>query len=180
MSDPARLLAAARYAAERHHGQRRKGAADLPYVMHVFDVARRLAEVRPDDETLILGAILHDVVEDTSGTREEIASLFGEDVASLVMEVTDDKSLPKARRKELQVKHVPHLSDAAKRLKFADKASNLTAIVDAPPDWDDQRKRAYADWAEQVMAGARGLDPELEAAFDAALAGVRADQGIVG
>lgn len=169
MTDSARLLDAAHYAAVMHHGQKRKGAADLPYVSHVIDVARRLAAVRPDDETLILAGLLHDVVEDTDGSRGEIAERFGEEVAALVMEVTDDPSLPKAERKRLQEVEAGSKSEAAKRLKLADKASNLTALAESPPDWPLKLRRAYIDWAQRVADAMRGVDPDLEAAFDDAV-----------
>ena len=175
-----RLLDAAHYATIRHHGQVRQGSADVPYAAHVLDVARRLAAVHPDDEVLLLGALLHDVFEDTEGSEDEIRERFGAEVAALVMEVTDDKALPKAERKRLQEVHVRHASDRAKRLKMADKASNLATIARTPPDWPAERMAAYVDWAERVIAPVRGLDPALEAAFDAAVAEARAAAGATG
>ena len=172
--DVERLLDAAHYATCLHHGQRRKGSVDLPYMAHVLDVARRLARVHPDDETLILAALLHDVVEDTEGTEAETAERYGPEVAALVMEVTDDESLPKAERKRRQEEHVRHASDRAKRLKMADKASNLMAIARTPPDWTRERMAAYVDWALRVIDPVRGLDPALERAFDEAVAEARA------
>ncbi|WGH80016.1 HD domain-containing protein [Jannaschia ovalis] len=172
--DPVRLLDAARFAANAHHGQTRKGGADIPYLDHVLDVAQRLAEVHPEDETLILAALLHDTVEDCDVTAAEIAARFGAPVAALVMEVTDDKSLPKPARKDAQVAHVRHASDRAKRLKLADKAANLTALARTPPDWPRARKAEYVDWALRVIEPVRGLDPVLEARFDEAVAAARA------
>lgn len=169
-----RLFDAARYATVKHHGQHRKGRADMPYMTHVLDVARRLAAVHPEDEVLLLGALLHDVVEDTAATEAEIAEAYGPDVAALVMEVTDDMSLPEAERKRAQEAHVRHASDRAKRIKLADKASNLTAIAGAAPDWSAARKAAYVDWALRVIDPVRGLDPALEAAFDVAVTEARA------
>ncbi|MBX2856838.1 MAG: HD domain-containing protein, partial [Rhodobacteraceae bacterium] len=119
-------------------------------------------------------ALLHDVVEDTIGTLDDIAARFGPEAAALVAEVTDDKSLPKAERKRLQVETVPHKSADAKRLKLADKASNVAAIATHPPDWPLARKQAYLDWAEQVIAGCQGADAALEAAFHQALTEARA------
>lgn len=170
------LVRAFDYAARRHTGQTRKGAAGEPYVNHVADVARRVSAAScGPDKTLILGALLHDIVEDTEGTAEEIARLFGRDVAALVLEVTDDKSLPKEERKRLQVEHAPHLSAHARRIKLADKASNLTSMIESPPaGWSTERKRAYVDWAERVAAGCRGVDAHLEAAFDEAVRSARA------
>lgn len=178
-ADIQRVLAAAAFAAECHRDQRRRGCAadgtdNIPYVNHVLDVAHRVSQSSHGlDDVLIQGALLHDIVEDTDHTAEDIRALFGADVMALVLEVTDDKSLPKADRKRLQVEKIAGKSDRAKRLKLADKASNVTSIADAPPDWPHARKAAYLDWAEAVVAGCRGVDPALEDAFDAALTHAR-------
>jgi (p)ppGpp synthase/HD superfamily hydrolase len=168
------LPAAYDFAARMHSGQTRKGAGREPYVNHVIDVAARVAKSPHADRTLILGALLHDVVEDTAGTAEEIAEMFGQDVARLVLEVTDDKTLPKPERKRLQEETVRFKSDHAKRIKLADKASNLTALAESPPTfWDEARRAAYVAWAERVIAGCRGVDPVLERDFDEAVTRVR-------
>ena len=170
-----RLTDAYDYAARLHAGQVRKGAAAEPYVNHVIDVAARVARSPLADEVLVLGALLHDIVEDTTGTADEIAVRFGAPVAALVLEVTDDKSLPKPERKRLQEAMVAGKSDRAKQIKLADKASNLTALAISPPTfWDTARRAAYIDWAERVIAGCRGVDPHLDAAFDGAAAQARA------
>ncbi|MEO6301333.1 MAG: HD domain-containing protein [Paracoccaceae bacterium] len=163
------------YAARMHRDQRRNGALAEPYVNHVIEVAARVARSPQADEVTVLGALLHDIVEDTTGTAEDIAARFGADVAALVMEVTDDKGLEKAERKLRQELSSPGKSDRAKRIKLADKAANVTALTDSPPaDWDIGRKRAYVDWAERVIAGCRGVDAVLETGFDAAVARARA------
>jgi (p)ppGpp synthase/HD superfamily hydrolase len=174
-----RLTEAYDCAARLHSGQTRKGAAAEPYVNHVIDVAARVARSPVANETLILGALLHDIVEDTTGTADDIAARFGPDVAALVLEVTDDKSLPKQERKRLQEATVAGKSDQARRIKLADKASNLTALAESPPThWDDARRREYVAWAERVIGGCRGIDPVLEAAFDAAAARAKTALGI--
>ena len=177
MSDVLLLARAFAFAAEHHSGQTRKGEAAEPYVNHVADVARRVADATGGaDAALVAAALLHDTVEDTRVTEEDVRTVFGDDVADLVMEVTDDKSLPKDARKQAQVDHAPHLSDRAKRLKLADKASNLTQIVESPPaGWSTDRRRAYAEWAERVLAGLRGVDPEMERVLERAIARVRAE-----
>ena len=168
------LMQACDYAARRHAGQSRDGAAREPYVNHVIEVAARVARSPAADEVLVIGALLHDVIEDTEGTAEEIGALFGPAVAALVLEVTDDKTLPKAERKLRQERDVAGKSGHARRIKLADKAANLAALCDSPPvDWDHARRRAYLDWAERVIAGCRGLDAVLEAAFDAEAARLR-------
>lgn len=172
-----RVLRACEAAARWHAGQWRKGPARLPYVTHVLEVARRVAASPEADENTVIAALLHDVVEDTAGTAQEIAALFGRDVARIVAEVTDDKALPKAQRKALQVETVAGKSAQARRIKLADKAANLASLADTPPDWTLERRRAYLDWATAVIAGCRGLDPVLEAAFDAEADRLRARLG---
>jgi (p)ppGpp synthase/HD superfamily hydrolase len=165
-----RLTQAYDYAARHHRDQRRNGALAEPYVNHVIEVAARVARSLDADEDTVIAAVLHDIVEDTLGTAEEIAELFGAQVAALVMEVTDDKALPKAERKRRQEHSSPGKSPDAKRIKLADKAANLTALVQSPPtDWPLDRRTAYVDWAERVIAGCRGVDAVLEAEFDKAV-----------
>lgn len=173
MTDVTRVMDATSFAARHHHGQLRKGAVGEPYIVHLLDVAGRLAAVHPEDDVLILAGLLHDTVEDTDVTDADLRARYGAAVADLVAEVTDDKALPKAERKRAQVAHVRHASDRAKRLKLADKASNLTSLAHMPPDWTVERKRAYIDWALEVIDPVRGLDPALEAAFDTAVAEAR-------
>lgn len=149
------ILAAANFAAKAHAGQKRKGAAGEPYINHLIEVAEMVALSGNDsDVNLIMACFLHDVVEDTQVTQKEIARVFNEDVASLVMEVSDDKNLPKQTRKALQIQTAPHKSVRAQTLKLADKISNLRAIlVSPPPDWNPERKRQYFDWAKAVVSG---------------------------
>lgn len=163
-----KLLEAASFAAQRHTGQQRKGSNKEPYINHPLEVANLLANVGGvNDIDVLIAAILHDTVEDVGVTKDEIAERFGERVAGFVLEVTDDKSLPKSERKRLQIEHAPHLSPEAKQIKLADKISNITDITSNPPDWwDDDRRREYIRWGEQVAAGLRGSNPNLEEQFD--------------
>lgn len=170
------LLAALQFAAERHLSQRRKGAEEAPYINHPIAVARLLAEVGGiSDPVLLQAAILHDTVEDTETTLDELEARFGREVRRVVEEVTDDKSLPKLDRKRLQVEHAAQRSNRAKQLKVADKSSNLLDLFRRPPrDWSPTRKQDYLDWAEQVVEGCRGVNPALEARFDEVLEEARA------
>lgn len=165
MTDVELLARAFRYACDQHATQRRKGEARDPYANHLAEVAESVA-LAGGDAVEVAAAILHDVVEDTAATEADVEARFGPDVAGLVMEVTDDKSLPKDERKAAQVSDTPHKSDAAKRLKLADKASNLRALRISPPDWPPERVRAYLDWARAVAEGARGVSRRLEDQFD--------------
>lgn len=168
MAEWMRVLEAADAAARWHAHQRRKGTAAEPYVNHVLEVAGLVAKVTGgEDPNLVIAALLHDAVEDQAVPRAVIAERFGEDVAALVMEVTDDKSLPKDERKRRQIETAPHKSQRAKILKLADKISNLGALTASPPaDWDVGRRLGYIAWAREVVAGLRGAHPALEAMFD--------------
>jgi (p)ppGpp synthase/HD superfamily hydrolase len=147
------VLAAARFAAEKHAQQRRKGTGAEPYVNHVIEVAQLVSmAVAEADVGLVQAALLHDTLEDTRTTAEELIEQFGQDVAALVMEMTDDKRLPKAERKRLQIEHAPTITTRAQTIKLADKISNLRSLLTSPPvDWDYERKRQYFEWARQVV-----------------------------
>jgi len=169
-SDLVLLAQAADFAARRHAGQRRKGEDGEPYINHLAEVAALLAEATGgEDIVLVLAGYLHDTLEDTETTYQEVSERFGPEVAAIVAEVTDDKSLPQKERKRLQVETTPKKSRRAKLLKIADKTSNLRGLVASPPkDWTAERLRDYVDWAEQVVRSCRGLNATLEVAFDAA------------
>lgn len=158
------------FAARSHVNQRRKGQSAEPYVNHVTDVARMLAETTDGkDTTLIIAGLLHDTIEDTQVTHDELASQFSQDVADLVVEVTDNMKLPKPERKLLQVAAAPFKSPRAKMLRIADKTSNLYSLLTSPPPhWDYERRREYFEWAKRVVDGCRGHNSRLEALFDAA------------
>jgi guanosine-3',5'-bis(diphosphate) 3'-pyrophosphohydrolase len=163
-----RILTAAKFAAERHAAQRRKGAASEPYVNHVIEVAQLIVGSSEQlDTNLVMAGLLHDTIEDTSTTAQELERLFGSDISALVVEMTDDKSLPKAVRKEKQVENAPHKSVRAQVIKLADKISNLRSVIESPPaDWTTERKREYFNWAQRVVAGLTTPNPILKAEFD--------------
>ena len=167
-ADPiTRILTAATFAAERHRDQRRKGKDASPYINHPLALASLLAERGERDAPLLMAALLHDTVEDTATSFEDLERAFGREVADIVREVTDDKALPQAERKRLQIEHAAQLSRRAKLVKLADKICNLHDIVVSPPtDWSAQRKREYFDWAKAVVDPMRGVHRELEALFD--------------
>ena len=161
------ILKAAHFAAEKHAGQRRKGAAAEPYINHLLEVAELVSSVQPADTNLVIAALLHDTIEDAGVTKDELVQTFGSDVTDLVMELTDDKSLSKAERKRLQIVHAPELSVRAQVIRLADKTSNLRAILTSPPaDWSVGRKREYFDWAKKVIEGLTEPNPVLKAEFE--------------
>ena len=143
---------AERFARERHAGQFRKGAAREPYTIHLEEVAS-LIEKWGGSEEAIATAWLHDTVEDCPPTNlTNIAELFGETIAGFVGELTDDKSLPKQRRKELQVENASKKSPEAALVKLADKTSNVGALSSSPPaDWPLERRLEYIEWANKVV-----------------------------
>ena len=164
------VLKAADAAARWHVHQRRKGAAEEPYVNHLLEVASLVAEATDGkDPELVIAALLHDAIEDQEVPPDMIAEVWGEEVAKLVEEVTDDKGLEKAERKHKQVESAAKKSVRAKILKLADKTSNLRAIAASPsPDWSVKRRLEYVAWARDVAEGLRGANPWLEAEFDKA------------
>jgi guanosine-3',5'-bis(diphosphate) 3'-pyrophosphohydrolase len=162
------LLGALHFAADKHRDQRRKGAEASPYINHPIEVAEILARVGGVTDLVTLqAAILHDTLEDTQTSAEELEAAFGPEVRAVVEEITDDKRLPKAERKRLQIEHASQLSVRAKLVKLADKISNVRSIIRTPPaEWPLQRKREYLDWSARVVAGCRGCNPALEQAYD--------------
>jgi guanosine-3',5'-bis(diphosphate) 3'-pyrophosphohydrolase len=166
------LLKALAFAAHKHRDQRRKDPQASPYINHPIALADVLVnEGGVTDAEVLCAALLHDTVEDTATTHEELVDAFGARIARIVAEVTDDPALPKAERKRRQVELAPHLSREAKLVKLADKLCNLRDVAERPPaKWDLARRREYFDWARQVIDGLRGTHARLEAAFDAAYA----------
>lgn len=162
------VLRAADAAARWHVHQRRKGAAQEPYINHLLEVASLVADAtQGQNPDLVVAALLHDAIEDQEVPSELIAREFGSNVAALVEEVTDDKSLDKAERKRLQAENASKKSEQAKIIKLADKTSNLRAVASSPaPNWSVKRRLDYIDWAKQVVAGLRGASPWLEEQFD--------------
>jgi guanosine-3',5'-bis(diphosphate) 3'-pyrophosphohydrolase len=166
---------AAELAARRHSGQQRKGRGDEPYLNHLAEVANLLSVAsQGEDAELVAAGWLHDTIEDTETTHDELAQRFGLRVAGLVEECTDDMSLPKSERRRRQVVDAPHKSDGAKLIKIADKISNVRARIFPHPSPEQRDELAdYVAWAEQVVAGCRGGNATLDALFDEAVANAR-------
>jgi (p)ppGpp synthase/HD superfamily hydrolase len=162
------VLQALHFAANKHRDQRRKGAEASPYINHLIEAAELLSGVGGvSDLSTLQAAILHDTLEDTTTTPEELEKIFGPEVRRIVEEVSDDQSLSNAARKQMQIDHAPHLSTRAKMIKIADKIDYIRRMVESPPTkWSLERKREYLAWSERVVAGCRGSNEALERLFD--------------
>ncbi|WP_080807648.1 HD domain-containing protein [Halomicronema hongdechloris] len=171
------FLQALAFAAHQHRHQRRKGAETLPYINHPIALVHILwHEATIQDPVVLTSALLHDTVEDTGTSFEQIDGQFGPEVGAIVRQLTDDKTLPKATRKQQQIDHAPHLCDRAKLVKLADKIHNLRDLRQHPPQgWSLERRRDYCQWAKQVVDALRGVHPSLEALFDQAYVQAMAD-----
>lgn len=165
------ILRALEFAAQKHRDQRRKDTAQSAYINHPIALTRTLWDAgRVRDPKVLAAALLHDTVEDTDTSFAELEREFGADIGALVAEMSDDKRLPKERRKELQIRHAPGLSQRAKLLKIADKICNVRDVTHNPPaSWPLERRREYLNWSERVIAGCRGVNPRLEQVFERVL-----------
>jgi guanosine-3',5'-bis(diphosphate) 3'-pyrophosphohydrolase len=169
------LLRALRFASQKHRQQRRRDSEATPYINHPIAVAELLVRIgKVNDLAAVQSAILHDTVEDTQTSAQELEEHFGQEVRLLVQELTDDKSLPKQERKRLQVEHASQLSAYAKQIKISDMICNMEDITETqPPSWSLQRKLEYLNWAQNVAAGCRGCNEHLEQLFTSVLKGRR-------
>lgn len=158
------------FAAQQHSAQRRKDAAASPYINHPIALAQVLAgEGSVSDPLILQAALLHDVLEDTDTTPSLLRRRFGADLTAVVLELTDDKTLQKQERKQLQIDRAPSLSQSARLVRLADKICNLRDLAHSPPiDWSPARIEAYVEWARAVIAGIRGTHVLLEKLFDEA------------
>lgn len=170
------VFRALKFASLKHTRQRRKGGSDIPYINHPIEVATILSTVGSvHDADVLAAAILHDTVEDTDTTPDEIETEFGSHIRKIVMECTDNKELAKHERKRLQIETAPHKSQQAKLVKLADKISNVGAMATLPPaDWSLERRREYLDWTEKVVSGLRGQCTALDQLYDSSLERARA------
>jgi guanosine-3',5'-bis(diphosphate) 3'-pyrophosphohydrolase len=162
------VLRAAQFAANKHKDQRRKDAKARPYINHPINLAEVLhTDGGLRDPIVIAAALLHDTIEDTETTYQELRGAFGAEVADVVVEVTDVKFLGKESRKRLQVAKAGRASERARQVKVADKICNLRDILASPPSsWSLARRQEYFDWAKDVVDQARGVNPKLERMFD--------------
>lgn len=168
MTDPLTLIVrAAHFAADKHRDQRRKDVHATPYINHPLTLAQILTEEGGViDPVVVAGALLHDTVEDTQTTFEELEATFSREVADVVREVTDDKTLQKHERKQAQIDHAASISPRAKLVKLADKIANCRDVASHPPhDWDLNRRREYFEWASKVVEALGEVHPILQVKF---------------
>jgi guanosine-3',5'-bis(diphosphate) 3'-pyrophosphohydrolase len=162
------VLKAAAFAAEKHRNGRRKDEEASPYINHPIQLAYILVQADIEDPIVLAAALLHDTIEDTETTHDEIEIVFGPVIANIVAECSDDKRLSKFERKQAQIDHAGKISQKAKLVKLADKIANVSDIDGSPPaGWSLERKREYFDWAKQVVDRMRGTHKALEDRFDA-------------
>jgi len=161
------LLKAAHFAAYKHRNQKRKDEEKIPYINHPISVAKIISEIgNVEDPEVLAAALLHDTIEDTETTVDELIDNFGERVCSLVQEVTDDKTLPRLQRKQRQIDHAKEISEGAALIKLGDKISNVTDIANTPPTgWNSHRRLEYFDWAEKVINNCPKVNEKLEYHF---------------
>lgn len=162
------LVRAIAFASEKHKAQKRKDISKTPYINHPIDLLEVLAcEGNVTDIPTLCAAALHDTIEDTQTTAEELKSIFGDKITAIVLDLTDDKSLPKLERKEKQIEHAPHCLPEAKVVKIADKICNLRNILEMPPkNWVKEEKLTYFHWSSRVVNAIRGSHSVLEEVFD--------------
>ena len=163
-----KFIKAMAFAAQKHRDQRRKDVCASPYINHPIQLVDVLCnEAAVSDVNVLCAAILHDTIEDTETTAEELTEHFGQKISDIVVEVSDDTNLCKTERKQAQIYHAAELTDEAKLVKLADKICNLRDVADNPPaGWEMQRRQEYFDWALAVIDGLRGVHPVLEKIFD--------------
>ena len=161
------ILKAAHFAAQKHRDQRRKDKHVSPYIIHPISVALAITQIGGvDDPEILAAALLHDTLEDTETTPEELEAEFGKKVCEYVLDVSDDKTLPKDERKIRQIEHAKKISKGAALIKLGDKISNVTDVINSPPvDWDINRRKEYLDWAEKVIKNCPKVNDRMENKF---------------
>ena len=161
------ILKAAHFAAEKHRDQRRKDKHASPYIIHPISVALAIAQIGGvDDPEILAAALLHDTLEDTETGPEELEAEFGKKVCEYVLDVSDDKTLPPDERKRRQIEHAKQISKGAALIKLGDKISNVTDVINNPPeDWDINRRKEYLDWAEKVIENCPKVNDRMENKF---------------
>lgn len=158
------LIAKARlFAKSRHAGQFRKQPPHPPYFTHVEEVAHLLEEYGVTDPITLASAYLHDTIEDTDTTGDELEKEFGVDVAIIVEDLTHIFKFKTPYEKVMQISHALTLCERGKVIKIADKIVNARSM---PDSWSEEKKYRYVVESLGVVNGCRGINSELGALFD--------------
>ena len=115
---------------------------------------------------VLISALLHDTLEDTDATPEEIESLFGRRVRETVEELTNNPSMSGEENKQRQVDHAPSLSLNAQLVKLADRLYNIRDLRNPPPTWNREKVTAYLNWGYKLLRALRGTNAYLENALE--------------
>lgn len=157
------LQLAIKYATDQHKHQVRKNSTSDPYIVHPLNVMAILIDCGVTNNDVLCAAVLHDTIEDTDTTYKNLSELFGNNIAEIVAECTDNKSLNKVLRKKAQIEHSTHMSDGAKLVKLADKYSNISTLYFDPPlKWSKEEIDGYAKWGFCVCQGLYGVNSTLD------------------
>lgn len=161
------LLAAVEFSAVKHKGQFRKDAAITPYIIHPIGVARSLwEEGKVRSVNVLVAALLHDTLEDTETTADEIEALFGPRVRYTIEELTNDPKLTSQENKQRQIDHAPFLSLNAQLVKLADRLYNIRDLRSLPPSIDrEETINRYLQWGQKLLHALRGTNEALETAL---------------
>ncbi len=162
-NEMAKVVRAAYFAGEKHKDQRRSDKEETPYINHPLELASILVdEGMVDNVDVICAALLHDTIEDTDTTAEELITVFGPTVAGIVLEVTNDMTQSSANRRIQEAAKIPKLSVHAKLVKLADKIANIRDISTMPPvGWTLEKKQAYFDFSLSIAEQAKDASPVL-------------------
>lgn len=156
------IINACLFATIRHGNQQRKGRSCSPFIIHPLRVSRTLLDIT-NDPVLASAAILHDTIEDTGTTYEQLLAQFGKEIADLVAEVTDDITLPKRQSKEILLAKMPTLSYEAQLLKIADQIDNVGEVgYDPPVSWSFDTRRGYVGWCNKLVYAAKAASTTTE------------------
>ena len=146
------ILKALNFAREKHEGQFRKDEFQRPYIVHPVGVYGLLFNAGIENEDVLCAALLHDTIEDTNTTFDELAIEFNIEVAGLVGEVTNNPAISKAKQKLMQLEDAPYMTNGARLVRFADKINNLNDIAEFPPvGWDKAKKDRYVEFCKELI-----------------------------
>lgn len=165
-----KLLLALEYANKMHAGQTRRDLAATPYIIHPLQVCSNLWHIgQVRNANILMAALLHDTLEDTKATAEELEKLFGTRVCITVQEVTNDPALNSEQNKQRQIDHISFMSQDARLVKLADRLANIADLSQSTPNWLPEKIERYFEWGSKLLFGLQGTNTALEKALSQAL-----------